>query len=95
MQETLTTVLTGRVIVDDQLFESCTFRNAQLVFTGGTPPILVNCRMENTQLAFEGAAHNTLRHLRAMAAGSPDFRAALAALLPELSSPSTPLPAND
>lgn len=95
MQETQTPVLTGRVIVDDQLFESCTFRDAQLVFTGGTPPVLINCRMENAQLAFEGAAHNTLKHLRAMAAGSPDFRDALAALLPELSAPPAVQPAND
>lgn len=95
MQETQNKVLTGRVIVDDQHFDSCTFRDAQLVFMGGAPPILRNCQMENTQLAFEGAAHNTLKHLRAMAAGSPDFRAALAALLPELTAPAVVQPTND
>lgn len=95
MPETQTLVFTGRVVVDDQLFEGCTFRDAQLVFMGGTPPVLRDCRMENAQLAFEGSAHNTIKHLRAMAAGSADFRVALARLLPELSAPPAGLPAND
>lgn len=94
MSETQTTVFTGRVIVDDQMFDSCTFRDAQLVFSGGTPPVLVNCKMENAQLAFEGPAHNTIKHLRAMAAGSAEFRTALLGMMPELTA-TAPQPAND
>ena len=94
MKETQTTVITGRVIVDDQLFESCIFRDAQLVFTGGTPPAFINCGMQGVQLVFEGPAHNTVEYLRAMAVGAPEFRAALASLVPELAA-TAPQPAND
>lgn len=94
MQDIQNQILTGRVELDGCRFQGCTFNNAQMVFAGGPAPILINCKLEDAQLAFEGAAHNTILHLRNMAGGSAEFRAALIGMMPELGAPA-PQPAND
>ncbi|MFC5343993.1 hypothetical protein ACETK8_19385 [Brevundimonas staleyi] len=88
--------LSGRVIVDDQTFTDCQFKNAEVVYTGGTPPAYVRCGFEGSRLVFEGPADSTLQYLRALAAAGPEFRAVVLSLIPELTGQSAvAAPAND
>jgi hypothetical protein len=95
LEETINSIVRGRAIVDDHRFERCTFRDAELVYTGGTPPALIDCSFENARLVFEGPADSTVQYLRALAGGAPQFRAAVLALIPDLNTPAVAQPAND
>ena len=84
LDETRNTTLSGRIIADDHTFIDCQFRNAEVVFTGGTAPAFIRCDFDATRLLFEGPADNTLQYLRALAGAGPDFKVVVASLLPEL-----------
>lgn len=52
------------VELDGEEFTGCEFRSCRLVFRGGEPPQFVDCRFEACDWRFEGAAANTLAHMK-------------------------------
>jgi hypothetical protein len=52
------------VALDGEHFEDCEFRQCRLVYAGGPPPSFAGCRFDNCEWKFEGAAANTLAHLK-------------------------------
>lgn len=52
------------VPLDGETFEDCEFRSCRLVFSGGEPPSLVNCKYDDCEWKFDGAAAHTLAHLK-------------------------------
>jgi hypothetical protein len=52
------------VSLDGGHFEDCEFRQCRLVYAGGAPPVFVGCRFDGCEWKFEGAAANTLAHLK-------------------------------
>jgi hypothetical protein len=52
------------VSLDGEHFEDCEFRQCRLVFAGGAPPTFSGCRFDGCEWRFEGAAANTLAHLK-------------------------------
>jgi len=52
------------VTLDGEHFEDCEFRQCRLVYAGGAPPKFVGCRFDACEWKFEGAAANTLAHLK-------------------------------
>jgi hypothetical protein len=58
--------LTGRIEMDGHRFEKCIFRDAVLVYAGGTSPILLNNDFHRVSFMFDGAAANTIRFLTGM-----------------------------
>lgn len=52
------------VTLDGGDFEDCEFRQCRLVYAGGAPPVFVRCRFDACEWKFEGAAANTLAHLK-------------------------------
>jgi len=63
-----------RVPIDGNEYENCTFKNVTLVYSGGPPPAIRNCQLDQFSLAFEGAAENTLAMLRALSSPQSGFR---------------------
>ena len=62
------------VSLDGEHFEDCEFRQCRLVYAGGTPPSFTGCRFDNCEWKFEGAAANTLAHLKVVwGAGAKAF----------------------
>ena len=61
-----------RVLVSGQRFESCSFKNCELVFDG-RPTQLVGNYFDDCRWAFEGAAADTLAFAAAMCGQSPEF----------------------
>jgi hypothetical protein len=59
------------VPLDGEQFEDCEFRDCRLVYAGGKAPVFRNCQFHNCDWRMDGAAGQTLEHLRAMwAAGA-------------------------
>lgn len=54
------------VAMDGQTFSGCEFRDCRLVYGGGEPPRFEACRFEACDWKLEGAAAQTLIHLRGM-----------------------------
>lgn len=52
------------VALDGERFSSCEFRDCRLVYAGGEPPVFDNCRIEDCDWRFEGAAERTLAFLK-------------------------------
>lgn len=52
------------VVLDGEAFEACEFRDCRLVYSGGPTPSFANCRFDGCEWKFEGAAANTLAHLK-------------------------------
>ncbi|WP_158912578.1 hypothetical protein [Caulobacter sp. S45] len=52
------------VVLDGESFEGCEFRDCRLVYTGEAVPIFDQCRFDNCEWKFEGAAARTLAHLK-------------------------------
>jgi hypothetical protein len=52
------------VALDGELFSGCEFRECRLVFRGGEPPKFDDCTFDACDWRFEGAAANTLAHLK-------------------------------
>ncbi len=64
----------GRLNVDGVAFESCTFKDAVLVYSGGDLPSSVKCTFEGYEFAFMDAAGNTVNFLRLFAKPESGFR---------------------
>ena len=59
------------VSLDGERFAECEFRDCRLVYAGGDAPVFTDCRFDNCDWKMDGAAGQTLEHLRAMwAAGA-------------------------
>jgi uncharacterized protein YjbI with pentapeptide repeats len=59
------------VVLEAESFSGCEFRDCRLIYAGGEPATLTNCKFVNCDWRLEGAASNTLAHLKLMwSAGS-------------------------
>ena len=59
------------VSLDGERFDGCEFRDCRLVYAGGKAPVFNDCKFVDCEWRFDGAAGQTLDHLRAMwAAGA-------------------------
>jgi hypothetical protein len=52
------------VQLDGESFEDCEFKACRMVYAGGEVPQFRNCRFDNCDWRFEGAAGRTLEHLK-------------------------------
>jgi hypothetical protein len=52
------------VPLDGEVFDDCEFRDCRLVYSGGEPPSFTDCRFADCDWRFEGAAQNTLAHMK-------------------------------
>lgn len=52
------------VALDGEAFADCEFRDCRLVYLGGEPPVFDSCKFAGCDWRFEGAAANTLAHLK-------------------------------
>lgn len=48
------------VDLDGSSFDDCRFSGCQMVYSGGTPPVLANCQFDGCQWSFAGEAANTI-----------------------------------
>ncbi|MFM7403197.1 MAG: hypothetical protein ACKO1N_03680 [Erythrobacter sp.] len=66
-------VVQGEVVrLDYQRFRNKSFVDCTLIFSGGLPPVLMDCDFIESTFAFEGAAQNTVAFLAAFAGGGGD-----------------------
>ena len=84
MAERRDEIIRGTVVLDDTVFVKCEFKDAVLVYRGGTPPSLDQCRMTNSRMVFEDAAGNTINFLRGMAQPKSSMRQLVLNMMPEL-----------
>ena len=54
------------VILEAETFSSCEFRDCRLVYTGGEPATLTDCKFVDCEWKLEDAAARTLAHLKLM-----------------------------
>jgi hypothetical protein len=54
------------VPLDGESFSRCEFRACRLVYSGGEPPQFDGCKFEDCEWKLQGAAADTVAHLRAM-----------------------------
>jgi hypothetical protein len=54
------------ITLDGETFRDCEFRACRLVYSGGEAPKFDSCRFDECDWKLEGAAAQTLAHLRAM-----------------------------
>ncbi|QTN20252.1 hypothetical protein HZ989_04060 [Brevundimonas sp. AJA228-03] len=76
--------LSGPVDLDAGVFENIVFENAQLFYSGGTPPQFVNCAFNTVAFELRGPAHRTLGFLRSMAPEETGMREVFYGLVPEI-----------
>ena len=70
------------VPLDGEMFADCEFRECRMVYGGGKPPVFDSCKFHDCDWRFEGAAANTLAHLKVVwAAGG---KAQVQALIKEI-----------
>ena len=50
--------------LDGETYSDCEFRDCRLIYNGGEPPVFENCRFEKCEWIFEGAAAQTLAHMK-------------------------------
>jgi len=84
MAERRDEIIRGTVVLDGASFVKCEFKDAVLVYKGGTPPNLDQCKMTNTRMVFEDAAGNTINFLRGMAQPKSSMRQLVLNMMPEL-----------
>jgi hypothetical protein len=54
------------VLMEAETFSNCEFRDCRLVYTGGEPAILNNCKFVDCEWKLDDAAARTLAHLKLM-----------------------------
>jgi hypothetical protein len=52
------------VSLDGERYSGCEFRGCRMVYRGGEPPHFDDCRFDDCDWRFEGAAADTLAHLK-------------------------------
>jgi hypothetical protein len=65
------------ITLDGESFADCEFRACRLVYSGGKPPHFESCRFDGCEWRFDGAAANTLAHLKLVwsVGGKPQVQA--------------------
>lgn len=59
------------VVLEAETFSRCEFRDCRLIYAGGEPATLIECKFFDCDWRLEGAAARTLAHLKLMwSAGS-------------------------
>ena len=75
----------AEVVLDDNSFAGCHFKNCVLVYSGGLPPDLRNNQFStDIQFVFRGAAENTVYFLKAMAAPKSGLQSIIQNTFPAL-----------
>src|SRR6266481_5802800 len=74
-----TTFENATLVLDDNEFKACDFRNCTLIYRGG-PYLLQQCSWAKGTLQFEDAAHRTLEFLRFLYGLYPDGPSSLESL---------------
>ena len=54
------------VVLEAETFSGCEFRDCRLIYTGGEPATLTDCKFVNCEWKLEEAATRTLAHLKLM-----------------------------
>ncbi len=54
------------IALDGESFTDCEFRFCRLVYSGGAAPEMAGCQFEDCEWKLEGAAADTLAHLKLM-----------------------------
>ena len=54
------------VVLEGETFSNCEFRDCRLIYTGGEPAVLTDCRFVDCEWKLEDAAVRTLAHLKLM-----------------------------
>jgi hypothetical protein len=72
-----TTYSHDTVVLEGDTFTGCEFRDCRLIYTGGEPAILTDCKFVDCDWRLEGAAAQTLAYLKLMwsAGGKTDVQA--------------------
>ncbi|MBI3861742.1 MAG: hypothetical protein HY290_07585 [Planctomycetia bacterium] len=52
--------------LDGQAYETCTFENCTLIFSGGEIPTVAGCEFRDCQWRLEGAADRTVSFLKSL-----------------------------
>jgi len=52
------------VRLDGESFSDCEFKKCRMVYAGGSPPVFRDCRFDDCEWRFEGAASDTLEYLK-------------------------------
>ena len=86
------------MVMDGRSLDNCSFRDCRLVYRGGEPPKIRDCRFEACHWEFDDAAARTLQFLAGLYHGGFDgvvenTFAAIRDMAPEAPAPETP-PAN-
>lgn len=59
------------VALDGEVFDGCEFRDCRLVYSGGEPAVMTNCKFHDCEWKLDESAARTLGHLKLMwAAGA-------------------------
>ena len=58
--------INSQVHLDGQEFDSCTFHDCLVTYSGGPAPVMSNCVLQNCRWVFEGPAGATLQFLKSM-----------------------------
>ena len=74
----------AKVVLDDNSFVGCHFKNCVLVYSGGKPPILESNEFSGFRFDFRGAAENTVIFLQAMAAPRSGLQSVIQNTFPAL-----------
>ncbi len=76
--------LSGELALDGNTFIDVQFKDAELVYRGGTPPAFDRCRFDQATFSFRDQGGNTLMFLNAMLPASTNMREVVLGLLPGL-----------
>jgi hypothetical protein len=72
--------------VDGHTYSKCSFKNVEIVHSGGEPPSFVNCTFSPVSFNFEGAAGRTVSFLKALSSPGSGFQDLVRKTSPALSS---------
>ena len=60
--------------VDGHTYSKCSFKNVEIVYSGGEPPSFVDCTFGPVSFNFEGAAGRTVSFLQALSSPGSGFQ---------------------
>jgi hypothetical protein len=72
-----TTYSHDTVVLEAETFSGCEFRDCRLIYSGGEPATLIDCKFVDCDWRLDGAAASTLAFLKSMwlAGGKTDVQA--------------------
>lgn len=54
------------IVVDGNRYESCSFINCRLIYSGGIKPDFVRCSFRQSNIQLDGAAYNTAQYMQSL-----------------------------